>query len=480
MKIPVVVLLLVLLAVPVVAQDAQPAQPVTIHVVQRGETLYRIALHYGMTVEALSRLNGITNPGSIQVGQRLLVPGETVRTAVALTHIVQPGETLRVIAERYNVTIDELIADNDIPNANTIYVGQVLVIGSSAEAAVDVAAAPAVENTTTSSASSPVVHVVQRGETLYRIAMNYGVTVNDLVQANNIADATQIYAGQQLMISGVEVETPTVQLAEPLTSLDVTPQAPLEGQTFRVRFTTRVGVNVSATFLDRPIWVNSEQSNTVHTILQGVPVFTTPGIYPLQLILAEQGSGRQTVVDLNLQILSGRYGRESITLMADRAALLNPAVEENELRILGSVTGFASPERLYDGPLGLPAAATIISPFGTTRSYNGGPFDRFHSGTDFAGATGTPILAAAAGRVVLRDALNVRGNVTVLDHGWGVYTVYCHQSQQYVEIGDVVQTGQVIGTIGSTGRVSGAHLHWELWVGGVQVNPMQWVSQSFN
>jgi murein DD-endopeptidase MepM/ murein hydrolase activator NlpD len=129
--------------------------------------------------------------------------------------------------------------------------------------------------------------------------------------------------------------------------------------------------------------------------------------------------------------------------------------------------------------MGLPAAATVISPFGTRRSFNGGGFDRFHSGTDFAGAPGTPVLAAAPGIVVLAASLNIRGNATVIDHGWGVFTGYWHQTEQFVSVGDYVTIGQPIGTIGATGRVSGAHLHWELWVNGVPVDPMQWVLQSF-
>jgi murein DD-endopeptidase MepM/ murein hydrolase activator NlpD len=81
--------------------------------------------------------------------------------------------------------------------------------------------------------------------------------------------------------------------------------------------------------------------------------------------------------------------------------------------------------------------------------------------------------------VVLADTLNIRGVATVIDHGWGVYTTYSHQSESYVHVGDFVTLGQVIGTVGDSGRVTGAHLHWEVWVGGVSVDPMQWTVQSF-
>jgi murein DD-endopeptidase MepM/ murein hydrolase activator NlpD len=105
---------------------------------------------------------------------------------------------------------------------------------------------------------------------------------------------------------------------------------------------------------------------------------------------------------------------------------------------------------------------------------------RVHAGTDFGGVPGTPIFSPAPGRVVLTDTLNVRGVATVIDHGWGVYTGYWHQTERYVQLGDMVTTGQIIGTIGATGRVSGPHLHWEVWVNGVPVDPMQWVIFSFS
>ena len=113
------------------------------------------------------------------------------------------------------------------------------------------------------------------------------------------------------------------------------------------------------------------------------------------------------------------------------------------------------------------------------RSYNGSAYDRFHHGVDFAGATGTSVLAAADGKVVLADTLNIRGRTTVINHGWGLYTAYAHQNSIQVSLGEQVNSGQVIGTIGSTGRSTGPHLHWELWLNGVNVDPLQWVQQVF-
>jgi murein DD-endopeptidase MepM/ murein hydrolase activator NlpD len=104
---------------------------------------------------------------------------------------------------------------------------------------------------------------------------------------------------------------------------------------------------------------------------------------------------------------------------------------------------------------------------------------RLHLGTDFGGAPGTAIFAPADGVVVFSGPLEVRGLATIVDHGWGVYTGYWHQTESYVVPGDRVVSGQVIGTIGMSGRATGPHLHWEMWVSGVPVDPMQWVQQAF-
>lgn len=445
----------------------------TIHVVQRGENLFRIALSYGLTTDQLAQLNGIIDVSSIQVGQRLLVPLEPgVTSSAANNHVVQAGETLRSIAELYGVTVEALAVSNQLQDVNSLYVGQTLVLP--AGSAVVLLAPAEAESVPTETA----VYTVQPGDTLFRIANSFGLSVNTLAEANNIVDPTVIFSGQQLIIPGVEPLYKAVDLPAPMTTLDVTPPILTEGQTVRVRFTTNTPITANGTFLERNLTFFSEENGSVHTMLIGVPIFTEAGVYPLALTLYDT-AGQQTAFNVNFQIVNGGYSNETIDLLVDRNGLLDPATENAEMSILEGVMGRITPMRYFNGSMGLPAAATMTSPFGTRRSYNGGAFDRYHAGTDFAGVPGTPILASAPGIVVLADSLNVRGQATIIDHGWGVYTGYWHQTDQYVQVGEQVTAGQVIGTIGSSGRVTGAHLHWELWVNGVAVNPMQWVYQSF-
>ncbi len=75
--------------------------------------------------------------------------------------------------------------------------------------------------------------------------------------------------------------------------------------------------------------------------------------------------------------------------------------------------------------------------------------------------------------------LTVHGNTTIIDHGWGIYSMYCHQSEFDVQVGQQVKAGDLIGKVGSTGRVTGPHLHWEIWVNGIEVNPIDWLTITY-
>jgi len=162
---------------------------------------------------------------------------------------------------------------------------------------------------------------------------------------------------------------------------------------------------------------------------------------------------------------------------------VDPAVTEPESELWASLGIPVTPEKLWNGLFANPVQPELkncwTSLFGTRRSYNRSDYDFFHGGLDFCGQVGTQLYAVAPGKIVYTGSLTVRGMVTVIDRGWGVYTAYNHQSQILVKPGDLVQSGQLIGLGGATGRTTGPHLHWEVWVGGVQVNPADWLAHAY-
>ena len=118
--------------------------------------------------------------------------------------------------------------------------------------------------------------------------------------------------------------------------------------------------------------------------------------------------------------------------------------------------------------LSTPATGTITSRFGTR-------WGRAHTGLDVAAATGTKIYAAASGTVTNASYSGGYGNLIIIDHGNGVETYYGHCSKIYAKVGDTVETGDLIGLVGSTGNSTGPHLHFEVRINGVAQNPQKYI-----
>ena len=187
--------LIVLVLCIVVPASPAAAQGSTVHIVRAGETLYRIAVRYGTTTSALVRANGLRNANFIWWGQRLVIPGSSSAPAPAPTagyHIVRAGETLYRIAVRYGTTTSALVQANGLRSANFIWWGQRLRIPGSGSSPAPAPSPPSTGGT----------HIVQRGETLAKIAARYGTTIGALVRANGLRNANFIYVGQRLVISG--------------------------------------------------------------------------------------------------------------------------------------------------------------------------------------------------------------------------------------------------------------------------------------
>jgi len=154
--------------------------------------------------------------------------------------------------------------------------------------------------------------------------------------------------------------------------------------------------------------------------------------------------------------------------VAPRFSSPPPEVEDRiarDRKRIRAVLDSASTGWLLDGPFASPRPLNVTAEFGQERVFNGELQSR-HTGLDLKGRVGDPVHAAGRGRVALAGDFYFSGNGVFLDHGLGVYTGYFHLSEILVTEGEIVESGELIGRVGATGRVTGPHLHWSMWVNG--------------
>ncbi len=142
--------------------------------------------------------------------------------------------------------------------------------------------------------------------------------------------------------------------------------------------------------------------------------------------------------------------------------------ERDELYVALDTYSEAEPSLLKMQP---PVAGRFTSVFGKRRYYNGQSEPKTHTGLDIAAPTGTPVVAPSPASVALVADRFITGNTVVLDHGSGMLSMYCHLSDTDVAVGDTLKTGGKLGEVGATGRVTGPHLHWSIWLNGTWVEP---------
>jgi len=391
-------------------------------------------------------------------------------------YVVQAGDTLVAIALRYGTTAAEIAAANDLGNPNLIFVGQRLVIpagGLVAEPAIVAEGKEGEEQ----SPLTPETYVVQSGDTLFLIATRFGLTVSEIALANGISNPDLIAVGQRLVIPEPGTTATKAKHPQPFASIELSSQPVLQGQTLSVRVKLSQPATLIGDFEGRPVYFSGDETN--RWALVGIHALQDIGIYSLALNATQQ-DGSKSATAVNVVVGAGPYATENIQLAPGREELLDPDLVQAEQTRMVELWSQISMRPLWEGPFGLPLTeGKVTSPFGTRRSYNDGPVNGFHGGTDFGAGSGTPIYAPAGGRVVLAEKLTVRGNAVLIDHGVGVYSGYWHQSALAVQVGQTVQPGDLVGYVGDTGLVTGAHLHWEMRVGGIAVDPMQWTQTPF-
>ncbi len=455
-------LIFVVSATPASAQTPTPP-PGPVYIVQSGDTLWSIAIRFNVSVTDIMAANNMVSQ-EIFVGDQLVIPGLYGLSGTLITQLVPFGESLRSLSRHYRVDPSLLIKLNHIVSPAELYAGYNLVLLQQAEH-------PALTART----------ALAKGDTLLELAVRQNTDPWTITQLNGLIGTQASLPGDLLYLpSGTSTAAPT-GIPAVLTSAEVDPLPIKQGATVQVRVTAAQPVTLSGLLVDHPLHFFL-QADGSQVALQGVHAMTEPGLYPLRIDITLPDGSVQSFEQMVL-VTSGDYLTETINGVDP--STIDPSVTGPEDAWLLSLVTPVTPEKYWQGMFQMPVDSNqycVRSKYGNRRTYNNGAFHGFHTGIDFGVCSNThpfDIYAPADGVVVFTGLKTVRGNATIIDHGQGIYSGLYHQAEIYVSIGDHVTAGQLIGKIGDTGRVTGPHVHWDLWVNGIQVNPTQWLNETF-
>jgi murein DD-endopeptidase MepM/ murein hydrolase activator NlpD len=448
------------------ALQGEPEGP--IYIIQPGDSLWNIALRFRVSVNDLASINGISDPNQLVVGDQLIIPGLTGISGILTTRTVAYGDTLISLSRLYQVPIESLVRLNHLTSPAELYVGATFVIPE--------------QNTQTVRTRRALL---VPGQSVLELAINQGTNPWLYVLSNKLPGAWSVIPGDvlHLPIDGATTtqSNETSALPDAITNIQIKPDTLAQGKTMVVQITGKPDLFIRGALGDRKLNFFPQGSDG-YVSLQGIHAMSDPGLYSLVMTITLR-SYPTTPFTYSQAVLvnTGDYPFDPV-LKVDPDTI-DPTVTQPEDDQWRSLITPVTPDKLWNGVFQSPVSKDFSecwpSRYGNRRSYNGSAYMYFHTGLDFCGNVGNDIYSPANGLVIFTGNLTVRGNATVIDHGWGVYTGYLHQSEILVKVGDRVNAGQLIGRVGKTGRVTGPHLHWDVWVGGVQVDPMDWLLQIF-
>lgn len=444
------------------AQEDLPEGPV--YVVQEGDTLWDVAARFGLSWQELARANAISDPGQLAAGTELLIPGLEGVQGRLITIPIPFGESLISLSRRYRLWPDTLARLNRLSSPAELYAGANLIVPEGA-----------------GGGEEPGRSALAPGQSLVELAVLRGVSPWSLAAANGLSAAWEALPGDVLLVPGAGARQGPAALPGEIHAARLEPSPLQQGNTAVIRLQAEGALSLEGSLFGNELHFFEDEGGE-YVALQGVHAMTAPGLYPLTL-LGELPGGVPFSFSQMVPVRAADFAYETLVVPAET---LDPETTRPEDKLWTSLAQAATPERMWEDAFQVPvvtaAEGCYSSRYGSRRSYNGSAYNYFHTGLDFCYNYTDPvneIYAPAAGVVVFAGELTVRGNATMIDHGWGVYTGYMHQSEIRVEEGERVEAGQVIGVAGETGRASGPHLHLEVWVGGVQVDPMEWLQKAF-
>ena len=227
--------------------------------------------------------------------------------------------------------------------------------------------------------------------------------------------------------------------------------------------------SVKGSFDGKSLPFVKSESGAFYTLV-GTDMEMAPGNYPLDITVM-QGDIVLERLEKTITVEDANFPVQKLTLPDKKVFLSKEDLARNkrESALRNERWSHWADRRYWDDKFIQPVDGKL-NRFGNKRIINGAPRSP-HSGADVSAAQGTPVKATAAGKVILTGDFFFTGNTVYIDHGYGLISMYFHLSKVNVSDGDIVEQGQVLGLVGSTGRATGPHLHWGIRYRGRRINP---------
>jgi murein DD-endopeptidase MepM/ murein hydrolase activator NlpD len=452
-------LLGVLLTPTITAVASNPRQAdEPIYIVQAGDTLNSIALRFGVSSEEIQSANGITNPNALDIGQRLIIPGLEGISGLLTSEVLSFGSSLMNLSRQYRIGKDDLIYLNRLSSPSEAIAGLTFIIP------IDETQDPLVP-----------LDIVVFDETILEYAIREFSSPWELARNNQLSGTWDILQGEILFSTPTDTEA-NLALLPNVSEIQLNNFPIIQGETLEVEILSSSEGEFSGLFGSEVLQFFTNDGEHYYSF-HGVHALEEPGVYPLEISMIDS-EGISYEFEQLVLVEAGGYGNEWVNVPED---YLDEDVIAEEDAYLASILNQKSPDKHWEGRFQYPVDEPCVnSQFGQRRDYNNGGLFFYHTGIDFGVcAPNLNIYAPAAGEVVLAEELTIKGKAVLIDHGWGVFSGYWHLSEFNVSVGDFVQPGDLLGLIGNTGRSAGPHLHFEIDISGIPVNPITWLTQEF-
>lgn len=292
----------------------------------------------------------------------------------------------------------------------------------------------------------------------------------------------------------------------PRIAVKTTPPAIHRGGAALIVYTVSEEVEKTGVRVGQLFFPGHKQANGGYACLFAFPIGMKTDSYHPEIMAADK-AGNVTSSRLLVRALNRNYRSDTLNIpnsflnfKANELAQLCPEQDtplnqylcannrvrkENDAKLieLAADPANVSTSFLWEGPFRRLPRSAVKANFGDHRTYVDGSRSKIdeqtHMGLDLASVARAPIPASAAGRVIWADYMGIHGHMVLVDHGLGLMTQYSHLTDYAVQVGDVVKAGQTVGTTGVSGLAGGDHLHFGVLVGGVPVQPLEWLDTSW-